>query len=158
LLSLPITRLRLYTSKYLAGALITVAYCAVSILAAIPFGWMFGIDFNAGLFWDITLPGIAFAMAIYSIAMLVSTLVNERGQLYAILGGGLLLMYVVNVIAQMVDSWEWLKYSSLFNYYKPLDIIAGSPVDVWSIVILFLLAGLTAIAGALRFNRRDVIV
>jgi ABC-2 type transport system permease protein len=158
LLSLPVSRLKLFFAKYFAGAVAVAIFTIITIYSAVPAGLFFGIDLDPSRLVAVIAPCLTFAFAIYGLAIAASSYFSDRGRVYMVLGGGLLFMYVINIISGLSEPWEWLKYLSLFNYYTALDIIAGDPIDLWAIAVLAAVAILGAILGALRFNRRDIAV
>jgi ABC-2 type transport system permease protein len=158
LLSLPVTRLRLFAAKYLAGIVAIVVFTAVSVLALIPLaaGTSYPVDAAAvGRTFIVT---TLFMWAVFSLAMLVSAMVSERSKVYIVVSAVLLVMYVLNVLAGVKDSLHNLRYAS-FNYYLDAShVLTGSPI-MWRSVLVFV--GVVVVCTALAagiFNRRDMSV
>ncbi len=157
MLSLPMSRLNIFFAKYTAGIIALLIFSFISIMAAVPLAWIFDFGINSSTFWATLLISLAFGWALLGLGFCISSFFSEKGQAYLILGGTLLLMYVINVISQLVNSIDWLKYFSIFNYYKPTDIMTGASLDVWSTLVLCAVAIISTLFGALWFKRRDVI-
>ncbi len=158
LLSLPLTRLKLYWSKYTAGLVILLLFCVASILVVFPIAQITDVDFNAANFWRVGFLSFLFGWAIVSVGFMVASFVSERSTVYFVIGGGLLAMYVINVVSGLVESAEKLKYASIFNYYVPSDALVKGELDMVSMAVLGGLAIASAVVGAVAFSRRDISV
>lgn len=158
-LSLPMSRIRLYLAKLMSGVTIVFVFVFASVASLIPLAHVYGVGINENSVWIVNWLSLAFCFAVYGAAMAVSSFVSERGQTYMIVGGTLMAMYVINILAGMVKSLEWSQYASIFYYYKPIDVLSnGAALDVWSLTILCSVGAIGAIVGMLRFNKRDILV
>jgi ABC-2 type transport system permease protein len=158
LLSLPISRLRIYITRLIAGVFGLVVFIALTELITWPIAKIFNyacpwIDvFNVGLL------GFLFGLAVLGIAMMFSALTSDSGKVYGLAGGLLLVMYVINIASQLKDQLDKLKYVSIFHYYIPGDVIDGGHLDHTSLLVLGGTAIVSTVIGAIIFTRRDVSV
>jgi ABC-2 type transport system permease protein len=156
LLSRPVSRLRVFTQKYLAGMLVLVGYTTVSVFAIWPLAAMYSIDFKIGNFILVYWLCLLFGWAVYSFAMLCSAWFSERSRVYGIAGGVLILMYVLNIIAALKENLGWLKYLSFFHYYDSSAALIKGEFTPLSIVVFLAFAVVATAVAAWRFQKRDI--
>jgi ABC-2 type transport system permease protein len=97
-----------------------------------------------GLVWCFT--GIAF---------LIGAATGSRGNVLAVAGVIAVAAYVVRALAGMVEGLGWLKWLSPFHYFIGTDPLRTGwhPAHLG---VLVLVAAITAVAGVLLFDRRDI--
>ena len=156
LLSVPISRTKLFISRYLAGALTILVFVALTIYAAIPLAKIFNIEVQIRNYSSLALTAFLFGLAIFSIAMFLSAMFSERGKVYFISAGIIVLMYVANIVATLKEKYADLRYLSFFHYFDAVKILIHNELDkvgIWvflGVIIIFALAGLIA------FEKRDI--
>lgn len=156
LLAQPLSRTRLFFSKYAASVLSLLIFIAVSVLMAVPISMAYNIDVWSRHFLTLSLVSFLFAMAVYSFTLFLSALSSERSKVYGTLGGLLFVMYVLNIVAGMRLSLKNLQYASIFHYFKPSEILVRNHVNLLDIAVF---AGITVIfstAAWFIFNKRDI--
>lgn len=159
-LSQPVTRTKMFISKFVAGIL-GIVVLVVSSMAGI-IAYASNADYETadlagyGLF---TFVAIIFFCALLSVCMLFSAMVNERGR--AILLGMLFLVisFVTDLFARLQEDWEALRYISIFHYYgKPDETILTASFDDWHFVVLLGVIIVSVIGGLIVWNKRDISV
>jgi ABC-2 type transport system permease protein len=156
--SQPMSRIKLFFSRYFAGLLALLGFLAVSVYGAIPFFELYNIDYNFSKFNTIALVGLFFAVSVYSMATLFSVIFSEKGKSSFAASGIIILMYVVNVISSLEDSLSNLKYTSFFYYFSPtLALNKGELVD-WALLVFGIFSIVATLTAAYWFNRRDIAV
>ncbi len=158
LLSQPVKRTGIYLGQYLSGLLAILAFVYITIFAAIPIAAIYNIGFHAQNFAILAVLSLLFVWAIYSLSMLFSAMLNEKGKVYLSTGGLLVLMYVANIVAGLNNKLDWLKYSSLFHYFSASSALASNSVEGISYVVLGGIIIGSTLAGLWWFNRRDMAV
>lgn len=157
-LSQPISRTRIFLSKYLAGFISILGFSLISILAVFPLTKLHGINLEAGGVLTLTALSILFAVALFGLAFLASIVFKEKSKVSFVMGGLLILMYVLNIIANLKDSLHLLKYFSFFYYYNPSQIIDGGNLPLNSILIFIAVITSTFFLGLFWFNKQDITV
>jgi ABC-2 type transport system permease protein len=157
-LSAPLSRAKIYWSKYWAGTLAVVGFTLVTVTAVIPLAGLAQVELSAADFLALSVSGGLFGLAILSITMVISSLVSEKGRVYGIMGALLLAMYVANVIAEIAGQVSALKYLSFFHYFGPELILRGHAIDPWAYAVFGVVIVASAILGAVTFQRRDIAV
>jgi len=156
LLSQPVSRLKLFISRYLAGLFSLIVFVLFSIFSAIPIMKIYDINFKLENFATLALLAFLFGLAIYSIGMFLSAIFSDKGKVFFISGGLLVLMYVLNIVSALKDSLADLKYGSFFYYFNASRALSHNQIDNWSYLIFIATAVVLAIVGSIYFTKRDV--
>lgn len=155
-LSRPISRARLFAGRYLFGVCAMVLFVVVSVFAVLPLAALHGVDVVAGRFLFIAALGALFGLAVFSVSLLVSALVSERGRVSMIMGGLLVVMYVLNVVAALKENLSDLRYLSFFHYFDYQTVLTKGTITATSIWVFSAVIVVSTIAGVLLWKRRDV--
>ena len=155
-LAQPISRIKLFFAKYFSGFAVLAIFTFISVFSIVPLAAMHNIDYKLENFALFSVVAFLFALAIYSMAMLFSSLFNQKGRVYFLTAGVIILMYVVNIVAALKDNLNDIKYFSFFYYYNSTEILVHNNIDdlTWWVfagcIVVF-----TAL-GAYVFNKRDI--
>ncbi|MBI4744051.1 MAG: ABC transporter permease subunit [Actinobacteria bacterium] len=156
ILAQPISRLKVFLSKYLAGLANLFVFVVVSVFAIAPFSAIHNVDYKIENFIKMAILGFLFGLAIFSFSMLASSVFSEKGKSNLVVGGTIILMYVINTISTFKESLKNLRYLSFFYYYDFSAAMNKNTIDGLAIWV-FLGVSITAtILGAVWFMRRDV--
>jgi len=158
LASLPAKRIRIFFERYMAGLLLLIGFCIISLFGAIPLAIIHNTDFIIGNFYTATIGSFMFIWAVYSLATLFSVIFSEKGKATMASGGILIIMYVVFIVSTLKESLKDLQYISFFNYFSGSDLLAKNTYPEFSILVLGGFAVVVAIVAAFWFNRRDLSV
>ncbi len=158
LLSRPVSRVRIFTARYLVGLFSLFVFTVVSVFAIIPLAAIHGIEYNLESFALVAVISFLFGWAVFSVAVLFSASFSERSRVYMVSGGIVLVMYVLNVLARLSENMEWLKFVSFFHYYDYNGALLESTLDSTD-VLLFVAVIIVCTFGAMWwFVRRDITV
>jgi len=157
-LAQPISRLRLFFTRYIAGVAYFSLFNFVSIFTMILSAKLHNISYQVENYYTIFGISFLFGVTIFSMACFFSAVFSEKGRAMAVSAAILLGMYVINIIASLKDSLENLKYFSIFHYFNPSTVFANNQVVEWSIPVFVGAIVLFTGAAALWFNRRDIAV
>ncbi|MBU0670624.1 MAG: ABC transporter permease subunit [Patescibacteria group bacterium] len=158
LLARPISRLKLFFSRYLAGLAVLVLFSAVSVFSIIPFAEMYKVEYIPENQLAIAVICFLFGWAVYSLAMMFSAIFSEKSRVYMATGGILILMYVINIIVAFKENLENLKYFSFFYYYDFNQAIIHGELNTTAVVLFASVAVACMAAGAVWFEKRDIAV
>jgi len=156
LLAQPLSRIKLFFSKYLAGIIGIAIFVFVSILSVFPWVRIYNIVVKSDNFWILSLLGFSFALAVYSLSILFSAIFSEKGKANFAPVGILILMYVINMISSIQPNLEKIKYVSFFYYFNPSNALIHGNIDplAW-VVFLGSFLVFTSLAVYL-FNKKDI--
>jgi ABC-2 type transport system permease protein len=98
----------------------------------------------------------AMAAAIGGVTTLLAVLLLDRGRTGGLAAAILIVMYLLNVVAQLSDDVEWLKYLSAFHYFdlKPLIDDGAYPLGASVLYLAFAVGGW--LVALVVFRRRDI--
>ncbi len=147
LLALPISRQKIYWSKYAAGLLIIsttiIGTTIITYLASQIYGQALPLKFLAGI--PMVLAG---SMVVYSIAVLCSVLFDD--QVKAGVAAGLLAFLI------SLPGWvKSLQFLSIYVHMRGWAIFAGQGSWVLPFAIMLLASGAIAWGGARAFQNKD---
>lgn len=100
----------------------------------------------------------AFSVCVGGYSVLLSTIFRQRGRAAGIAAAITLGSYLFGVIGNLSDSWNWLKYISIFTAYKPEDALASNSIQAPETGVLFLIGIITCAAAFIIFPRRDIVL
>lgn len=158
MLAQPISRAKLFFGKYLAGIAILAAYILLSIFSAAPILSAYHLHYEFKIFVTMAILGFLFSLAVFSLSMFFSSLSYERGRVYFLSGGILVLMYILNLVASLKESISNLKYFSFFYYFNPSKALIYNQIDHWAYVVFIGVAVIATTLGVIIFTKRDVAV
>lgn len=158
LLSQPISRLKLFIGRYLAGISMLVFFVFCSIFALIPLCNIYDITLTNNHIVTMGILSTLFGLAIYSIAMFFTSVFSDKGKVYFITGGILVLMYVLNILAGIKENLADLKYGSFFYYFNPTKALVYGEIDHWSYLIFIGTAIFMLVFSLIWISKRDVAV
>jgi hypothetical protein len=119
-------------------------------------GRVIGADFDA---WRFALAGVlawAFGCAVAGVTTLLAVLTLSRGRAAGIVGGVLVVMYLVFVVVQVNADLQWLAPVSAWDHMRTTELIDKGSLPVGDLA-LFAGVAVAGWAGAIAaFRRRDL--
>ena len=158
ILSCPVSRMRIFFAKYLAGIISLFVFTIASIFTIAPFAAMHSVDYAIGNFASVSVISFLFGWAVFSVAIMFSTIFSERGRVYMATGGILLIMYVLNIAAALNKNLNKLKLASFFHYYNFNDAIIRNTLHATDLTVFVAVAVVCTIISAWVFQKRDICV
>lgn len=154
LLSLPLSRRALVAGSYIVTGLVLVAILTVIWALTWLVGTAAGTDISASSLAAGLVNVWPLSMAFAGLAVLAAGLLHRWATVTGIAAGTLIAMYVVDLVGRISPEIEPLRAFSAFRYY-------GSAIqdglDVSHMIGLTFAGIALAVAGALLFERRDVL-
>jgi ABC-2 type transport system permease protein len=156
-LGTPLTRVRLLAAAIAAQALVLAVLAVATVAGVLVFGVFVGADFDVGRFAAAAAVMWLFGCAIAGVTSLCGAVTLSRAIAGGVAAGVLILMYLMNVVAQVQVDLAWLGDLGWFKYLTVTELIDSGTVP-WTSVAVF---GVVAVAGwgaALAvFRRRDLL-
>lgn len=156
LLSQPVSRIKIFFGKYLAGVSYLIIFTAVSIFSIFPLAQIYSIGYNTERFYKLCLVSFLFGLALFSLSMFFSAIFSEKNKPIFISVSLLILMYFLNIISGLKENLDKLKYFSFFYYYQPPQILNHNNIDKWTWWVFGGTIIITIILGLIWFNKRDI--
>jgi ABC-2 type transport system permease protein len=155
-LATPASRVR-YLAAGIAGQALVMAVLAIAAVGSVWLGArLVGSDFDAGRFAAAGLLSWLFGCAIAGVATLFAVLALSRGRASGIVGGVLIVMYLIYVVVGVNGDWASIAPLSAWDHFRTTALIDDGVVP-WGDMALF--AGVAAAAWAAAvvvFRRRDL--
>ena len=158
LLSQPLSRTKIFLGKYLSGIILTGALVYTSILLIKVLAYIYNIDFPLSSVWNIAHLSMLFACTTFSITFLASSIFSTVGKANSIAIGIVFGGYALNLIAQLQESLESLKYVSLFYYYDYVKALKGNGIGVESLLFFIGMILISFCVSLFVFKKRDISV
>jgi len=156
LLTLPLSRARIYLAKYGAAVVALTTFIVLSVLTIAPVAALFHLSISFANVAKLAAVGWLLGLATLGLGFFFSALVSEKGRVNAIVGGLFVLMYILNLLAHLKDSLGALKYASFFHYFNSAAILQHGTVDFWAISLFFVVALIFTTLGLAAFIKRDI--
>lgn len=157
-ISQPISRTKMYLANFGYAKIALIIFVLFSIFSIPVFGRLYNFDIEFVKYAKISLYAFLFGLSVYSIAMFLSSIFSDKGKVYAISGGLMVLMYVLNIISNLKENLDKLKYASLFHYFDYNEVLLRNNLS-WTPILVFLgIVIVFSFAGLFVFNKRDIAV
>lgn len=156
ILAQPISRLKVYLGKYIAGVISFFFFVVVSLYAIIPLAYIHDIKYKIENWTTSAILGFLFGLAVLSLSMMASTFFSEKNKPAFVVSGLLLLMYVGKIVTEFKENWENLKYLSFFYYYDYSAAMNRNTIDDLAIWVFLGVSVVATVIGAIWFMRRDI--
>ncbi len=158
LLSQPISRVKLFMGQLLSGIALVLTFVWVTVLLIFPLAKLSSISMNSGRFIMQAVLSSLFGLALLGLTVLFSAIFSEKGHVTMAVVGIAVVMYVVNIVANLNNSLNWLKYFSFFHYYDSAKMLVDGEIGWLTWIVLpgvFVIGSLLAMGW---FNRRDIAI
>ncbi|OGN84429.1 MAG: hypothetical protein A2X23_11490 [Chloroflexi bacterium GWC2_73_18] len=156
-LATPLSRTR-YLLIAIAVQAIALALLAVAAVAAVVgVGAISGAGFDAGRFFLVTPLAFAFACTIAAVTTLLGVVTMSRGAASGAVAGGLIAMYLLDIVAKIEPSLDALGALSAFRYFRPTPIIDRGEFPFGDLALFSVVAVAAWAASLWAFRRRDLI-
>ena len=155
-LAKPVSRMKIFFGRYLAGFISLILFTALSVFSVIPLAALHDVEYNTSAHVYMFIMAFLFGWAVYSIAMMVSAIFSEKSKTYMITGSLMLLMYVANLVSSLIDKLENVQYASFFFYFDYSGAIVHEELYGIGVTIFLATAIVCTCIGAVWFNKRDI--
>ena len=155
-LSTRITRVRYLGASIAGQALVMALLAACAVLGLWGAARLVGAEFDLVRFAMAGVLSMAFGCAIAGAATLAAVLTLSRGTASGIVGGVLIVMYIVFVVAQVSPDWAWIGPVSAWNHFPTTAVIDDGLIPVGDLAIFTGIAVGGWVAALWAFRRRDL--
>lgn len=155
-LSQPLPRVNLVLAEALPVLIYIFALVAMTSFSIWLLCGAYDLDIKAKGLLAFTLVATIFLWAFYGIAIFLSSFLKSKMSVVALTSFIVVTLYVLNSLSQVVDKLKGIDQYTLFNMYKPQNLLTDGTIDGYHILTLLLIftAGLTATMYI--FEKRDL--
>jgi ABC-2 type transport system permease protein len=154
LLAAPVARTTLVAGTLVVAGIVVATVLAVMTLMT----WITSLVAGSDASLEVLGRGAAnvwpLAMFFAGLATLAAGVLHRSSQVTGVAAGTLVAMYVIDVVGKLADPVEPLRYLSAFRYYGSA---IQDGIDPGSVAVLIITGIVLAVAGALLFERRDIL-
>lgn len=158
LLSYPLSRIKLFLSRYFSAISIIIVFCFVSVYSIIFFAKVYNIDYQGTNYFNMFLATTLFCWAFYAITIFLSSLFSDKGKVVFFSTGIAVFMYAINIISQLKENLDKLKYFSFFYYLDANKILAENIIPDDMYLVFIGIALIFSLIALLIFTKRDISV
>lgn len=157
LLAKPITRNSVISGKFLALLIFIIIFnLLITIATYITFLAVETQEFDMNRFLLLAVGAFLVQLTFASISFFLSVFITKSKTAYPISIGLVIIGYIFNIISNISDKMENLKYLSPFKYVDYVDILVNGKIENLYLII-FLILNLLLIAGTYIFyNRKNL--
>ncbi len=156
LMANPISRKQIVIEKYL-GLIPTILVVNFATMIVV-YGTALVIDeeINFGYHFMTHVVSIPYFLAVASIGLLISVIIDEKMKASIIMIAIIVGMFVFRSISLMVPDYEAIGSISLTYYFNPYDILKSGTVDAVGVVVLIVVILECLLVSVFIFERRDI--
>jgi len=99
---------------------------------------------------------IPYFLAVFSIGILISVIINEKMRATIILISILVGMFIINSMSLMSPDYEFLGSFSLFHYFDTFDVLENGNVDVAGVFVMIALITVCIVISMIYFEHKDI--
>ncbi len=154
LVTQPIQRWQIVITKSAVMLGGIVALLVSVILGVFAFGSAFKVGVAFGGFASYLPVAVALFLAIAGYSVLLSVVVPKGGIMASV--GITIAFYLLNFIGESVGAVSWVRYLSIFHYYRPADVLGSGSVPWIDVLILAAIGVITLAGAAYLFQHRDL--
>ena len=158
LMSNPVSRKQLVLEKYLGLVPFILFINGATMLTIYGVTAAIGEELNVGYLLMTHAVSIPYFLAIASMGLLVSVLIDEKMKASMITIAIIIGMYIFESISLLLPDYESIGYLSLTHYYIPADILIEGHVDIVGVGVLVLVALICLIVSMVYFDYRNIVV
>ena len=155
-LATPLSRAR-YLAASIAGQALAMAVLAALTVAGV---WvtarLVGVDFDPGRFAVAGVLSWLFGCAIAGVTTLLAVVTLSRGRASGIVGGMLVVMYLIFVVVQVSSDWAWLAPLSAWDHFRTTALIDDGILPAGDMALFAVIAIAGWVAALVAFRRRDL--
>jgi ABC-2 type transport system permease protein len=156
-LGTPLSRWRLLAAAILSQALVLAVLALATAAGVLVVGALVDAGFDAGRFLAASAVLYLFGCAVAGVTSLLGAITLSRATAGGIVAGVLILMYLMNIVAQVQVDLAWLADLGAFKYLVTTELIDAGVVP-WTSVVVFAGVAVAGWAASLVvFARRDLL-
>ncbi|MDL2224819.1 ABC transporter permease subunit [Eubacteriales bacterium OttesenSCG-928-M02] len=111
---------------------------------------------DVGTFLLLNLGWLCLLLFLGGLCFFFSCLFNDSRRSYGFGIGLTIAFLLVQMLSQVGDKLEGLRYATPLSLFQPTAILAGDAAQIWMLGLLFLLGAALFTAGAIIFTKKDM--
>ena len=154
--SVPVTRKNIVLNKILCGLLYIILM--VAIIGIFNFiGLSLSGDFDRKSYILLSITPIFSSIVIFAVCLFLSTFTHKTKKTMGISLGIVFASYFLNVISEMGESTEFLKYISIFTLADIRDVIVNVSINPLMVVLSIGITVIFMILTTIRYEKKELV-
>lgn len=154
--SVPVTIKNIVTSKILCGFLyITLMIAIIGIFNFI--GLRLSGDFDKKLYILLSLTPLFSSIVIFSVCLFLSTFTHKTKKMFGISLGIVFASYFLNIISEMGESTEFLKYISIFTLSDIRNVIVNVSINPLMVLLSIGITCIFMILTITNYQKKELV-
>lgn len=154
--SVPVTRRKIVINKIICG----LSYIILTVLAIGIFnfiGLTLSGDFDRKSYLLLSVTPLFSSIVIFAVCLFLSTFTHKTKKTLGISLGIVFASYFLNVISEMGESTEFLKYISIFTLADIRNVIVDVSINPLMVILSICITVVFMILTIIRYNRKELI-
>jgi len=156
-LGTPLSRGRLLAAAVASQALVLAVLAVATVAGVLVIGRLVGADFDVGRFAAAAVVLWLFGCAVAGVTSLVGAITLSRAVAGGLAAGILIMMYLMNVVAQVQVDLAWVADFGAFKYLLTTELIDTGAVPWMSVAVFAVVAAAGWLGALVIFRRRDLL-
>jgi len=154
--SVPVTRKKIAISKILSGLIYIVLM--VAFLGIFNFiGLTISGDFDVKSFMLLSITPIFSSIVIFALCMLISTFTHKTKKTLGLSLGIVFISYFLNIISEMSESTEFLKYISIFTLSDIRNVITDVAINPLMAILSVVITAIFIILTIMHYDKKELV-
>lgn len=154
--SVPVTRKKIVTTKIICGLLyIIIMVVAIGIFNFI--GLSLSGDFDRKSYLLLSITPIFSSIVIFAICLFLSTFTHKTKKTLGISLGIVFASYFLNIISEISESTEFLKYISIFTLADIRNVIINASINPVMVALSIVVTAVFMILSIIHYNRKELV-
>lgn len=156
LMSNPVSRKQIIFEKFigLIPMILFINFSAMLVIIAITIG--INEELNFVYLFLTHVISIPYFLSIIAIAILISTIIDEKMRAGIVTMAIVVVMYIFESIGNMIPDYENIGFISLTHYYSPYETLKNGNIDVFGTAVLIFVVVVSLILAIIYFDRKDI--
>lgn len=154
--SVPVTRKNIVLNKVLC-AIIYIVLMIVTLGIFNYIGLSLSGDFDKKLYVLLSVTPIFSSIIIFGICLFLSTFTHKTKKTLGISLGIVFVSYFLQIISEMSENTEFLKYISVFTIADIRNVITNIQINPIMILISLILATILIVSTVIRYNKKELL-
>lgn len=154
--SVPIKRTNIVISKVLCG--IIYIFLMILILGIFNFlGLLLSGDFDKKTYILLSMTPLFSSLVLFSLCLFISTFTNKTKKTLGISLGIVFISYFLQIISEISDKTEFLKYLSVFTLSDIRNVIIEVKVNPYMVITSMILSVTFIVLTIIRYNKKELV-
>lgn len=154
--SVPVTRKKIITDKILCGFIyIILMVLIVGIFNFI--GLKISGDFDKNSYILLSITPIFSSIVIFALCLFLSTFAHKTKKTIGISLGIVFMSYFINIISELSESTEFLKYISIFTLADIRNVIIETTINPIMVILSIGITVLFIVLSILHYNKKELV-